>query len=231
SAAQRSGSVISSYVGPLRPVPGISKSAVAITVGPDICETGRKMADATAKAVGKSGGVAFFSGTPGNQQDAGWQKCAAEVFASKYPGLKVVYKADTNWTPAGAFQAASGLVSSGKDAKAILYSYSNPVPQIVKAFKQGGKQVPAIVTWTQDNGTSCTWNKDRQAGKGWALYQTNGLNWPARVSVTAVLDKLAGKNVEDTVLYPQPFITAKPSDCQPKLPADFPGSSSLVPQS
>jgi ABC-type sugar transport system substrate-binding protein len=231
TAAQRAGSVISSYVSPLRPIPGISTGAVSVTVGPDICQAGKDMAEVTAKTVGKTGNVAYFTGVPGNSEDAGWQKCASQVFASKYPGLKVVYRADTSWTPAGAFQASSGLISSAKDVKAILYSYSNPVPQIIKAFSQAGKPVPAVITWTQDNGTSCTWSKANKAGKAGALYQTNALNWVSRVSVTAVLSKLAGKQVPATVLYPQPFIQGKASDCQPSLPADFPGSSSLVPAS
>jgi hypothetical protein len=86
------------------------------------------------------------------------------------------------------------------------------------------------VTWTQDNGTSCEWKKLRDAGKGFPLYQTNGLNWPARVSVTASLTKLAGTKVSPTVIYPQPYVLAKPADCVPSLPADYPGSSSLIPQ-
>ena len=231
AAAQKAGAVTSTYVGPTRPIPGISPSAIGIAVGPDICQAGVTMAGATVKAVGSKADVAFFTGVAGNPQDAAWQKCAEQTFAAKYPGIKVVFRADTSWTPAGVFQASSALLSSGKEAKAILYSYSNPVPQIIKAYNAAGKPVPAIITWTQDNGTSCQWKKAKDAGKGFALYQTNGLNWPARVSVTASLDKLAGKAVPATIIYPQPYIAAKPTDCVPSLPVDYPGSSSLIPRS
>ena len=105
------------------------------------------------------------------------------------------------------------------------------MPQIIKAYTDAGKQVPAVVTWTQDNGTSCGWKKLKDAGKGFTLYQTNGLNWPGRVSVSASLAKLAGKPVPATIIYPQPYVLAKPSDCVPSLPVDYPGSSSLIPQS
>lgn len=230
-AAQKAGAVTSTYVSPTRPIPGISSKAIGIGVGPDICKAGVTMADATAKTVGKTADIAFFTGVPGNPQDVAWQKCAAQTFASKYPGIKVVYKADTSWTPAGVFAAASALISSGKDAKAILYSYSNPVPQIVKAYGDAGKQVPAIITWTQNNETSCDWKKAKDAGKGFALIQTNALNWVSRVSLDASLARLAGQKVPDTVIYPQPYISAKPSDCVPSLPADYPGNSSLIPQS
>jgi ribose transport system substrate-binding protein len=228
-AAQRAGAVTSTYVGPTRPIPGISAKAIGIAVGPDICKAGVTMAAATVKAVGKTADVAFFTGVAGNPQDAAWQKCAEATFKSKYPGIKVVYRADTSWTPTGVFQASSAMIASGKDVKAVLYSYSNPIPQLIKAYNDAGKQVPAIITWTQDNGTSCDWKKARDAGKGFALYQTNALNWPSRVSVTATLDRLAHTAVPSTIIYPQPYISAKPSDCAPSLPVDYPGSSSLIP--
>jgi ABC-type sugar transport system substrate-binding protein len=231
TAAQKKGAVVTTYVSPTRPIPGIPASAVGVAVGPDICAAGVTMANATVKAVGKTAEVAFYTGTPGNPEDVGWQKCALDTFNKSYPGIKVTYRADTNWTPAGVFAASSALISSGKPVKAILYSYSNPVPQIIKAFTDAGKQVPAVITWTQDNGTSCQWKKLKAEGKGFTLYQTNGLNWAARVAFEAALEKVAGQKVNPTILYPQPFISAKLSDCVASLPADYPGSSSLIPQS
>lgn len=231
AAAQKKGAVASTFVGPTRPIPGIPESAIAIAVGPDICAAGVTMANATAKAVGKTADVAFFTGTPGNPQDVAWQKCAENTFSTTYPGIKITFRADTNWSPAGVFAASSALIASGKNVKAILYSYSNPVPQIIKAFTDAGKRVPAIITWTQDNGTSCQWKKLKAEGKGFALYQTNGLNWPARVALDATLAKLAGEKVAGTIIYPQPYNTATDADCVPSLPVDYPGSSSLIPQS
>ncbi len=218
AAAQRAGAFVSTYVGPLD---GAPTSAVAVRVQPDICAAGKTMA-AAAKAATHSAhpNVAMFAGTPGNPQDAGWSKCAIEA------GVKSVFNANTNWTPAGAFQAASSLISSGKPAQAILYSYSNPVPQIIKAYTSAHKKLPAIITWTQDNGTGCTWKKHP-----FNLYWTNSINWPARVSVTALLDKLAGKAVPAEIVYPFPFIKPTAADCDPSKPTDYPGPNSLVPNS
>jgi ABC-type sugar transport system substrate-binding protein len=214
TAAQRSGAVVSSFVSPLD---GAPTSAVTTRVQPDICTAGRTMASVTRQAVG-SAGVAYFTGTPGNPQDTAWQRCATTA------GTNAIFKADTNWTPAGAQTAASALIASGKPARAILYSYSNPVPNIVKAFNSANKPVPAIITWTQDNGTSCIWRRSP-----FTLYQTNALNWAARVSVTATMTRLDGKSVPDAVIYPFPFVRAKASDCDPSRPADYPGTSALVP--
>jgi ABC-type sugar transport system substrate-binding protein len=214
AAAQRAGATIATYVGPND---GAPTSSITTRVEPNICQAGKDMALATKQAVGGAG-VAYFTGTPGNPEDAGWQKCATQA------GIKSVFSGITNWTPAGAQTAASALIASGKPAKAILYSYSNPVPNIVTAFNKASKPIPAIITWTQDNGASCQWKQ-----KPYVLYQTNALNWAARVAVTAVITKAGGQSVPSAVFYPMPFVKAKASDCDPSKPADYPGTSALVP--
>ena len=98
------------------------------------------------------------------------------------------------------------------------------MPNIVKAYQAAGKPVPTIVTWTTDNGTLCTVKKNP-----FTLYLTNALNWAARVSVTALVDKANGQSVPSAVLYPMPFIKANPAQCDASAPADSPGTSALVP--
>ena len=137
-----------------------------------------------------------------------------------------MFNATTTWTPAGAGKAASALIASGKTVKAILYSYSTPVPNIVQSYKTAQKSVPAIVTWTTNNSTVCLLKTTK-----FPLYITNALNWAARVSVTATLDKVLNKQVSQAVLYPQPFVKATTSMCTPSAPAGYPGTSALVPAS
>jgi ABC-type sugar transport system substrate-binding protein len=213
-AAQRAGAYVSTFVGPSNGAPA---SAITTSVQPDICQAGKTMAAALFAAVGHVP-VAYFSGTPGNPQDEGWQKCATEA------GVKAIFQANTQWTPAGAQEAASALIASGKAAKAILYSYSNPVPNIVNAYASAGKPLPAILTWTTDNGTLCQFAK-----KPYTLYLTNALNWAARVSVTALVDKDSGQTVPAQVLYPFPFSKANAANCSPSESADYPGPSALIP--
>lgn len=214
TVAQRAGAFVSTFVGPSD---GAPTSAITTRVQPDLCEVGKVMAKATQDAVG-SGPVSYFTGTPGNPQDAAWQKCATAA------GVQSAFNADTSWTPAGAAKAAAALIASGTPAKAILYSYSNPVPNIVDAFSKAGKPLPAIITWTTDNGTLCQLKK-----QPYTLYLTNALNWAARVSVTALMNKVAGQSVPDAVIYPMPFNKADSAGCVDGAPADFPGSSALVP--
>ena len=215
-AAQREGAKISTFVGP---ADGAPTSAITTRVQPDVCEVGKEMAKATEEAIGASGPVAYFEGTPGNPQDEAWKKCATEA------GLEEVFEGTTEWTPAGAQKAASALIASGKPAKAILYSYSNPVPSIVNTYLKAGKEIPAIITWTQNNETTCQWIEHP-----YTLYQTNALNWAARVSVDAVVKATEGEEVPDSVIYPQPYEPAKKSSCDKSKPAEYPGPSGLVPE-
>lgn len=214
AAAQRGGALVSTFVGASD---GAPTSTITTRVQPDLCQVGKVMADATRTAVGNAP-VSYFTGTPGNPQDAAWQKCATQA------GIKSIFNADTDWTPAGAAKAASALIASGKPAKAILYSYSNPVPNIVDTYNKAGKQVPAIITWTTDNGTLCQFKKSP-----YTLYLTNALNWAARVSVTALMDKMAGKSADSAVIYPMPFNKAAATGCRDGAPSDYPGASALVP--
>lgn len=216
-AAQRSGAVVSTFVGPSD---GAPTSAITTRVQPDICQVGKDMAAVTQKVIGGNGPVAYFTGTPANPEDAGWQKCATEA------GIQSVFNGTTNWTPSGAQQAASALIASGKAVKAILYSYSNPVPNIVQAYQTAGKPIPAIIDWTTNNSTVCLLQQNH-----FTMYLTNALNWAARVSLTALMDKIQGKSVPAAIYYPMPFFQATASQCTPGAPADYPGPSALVPSS
>jgi ABC-type sugar transport system substrate-binding protein len=189
------------------------------------------MADAASQLLNGSGQVAFFNGTPGNPQGAAWNKCAEQEFKAKGGGVNVTYKADTSWTPAGAFKAASALVSTGKPIKAVLYDYADPLPQVVKAFEQAGKTSPALITFTSNNELNGVWEKAQGTSKAFDLYYTSGLNYESRVSVTAVMDLLAGKAVAGQLTVPMPFIKAVKGIYSSAFPGTYPGPSVLVPTS
>jgi ABC-type sugar transport system substrate-binding protein len=227
-AAQRAGAKVSSYVGG---IPNAPTSAVANQVSANICAVGTSMASTTDALLGGKGEVAFFNGTPGNPQGAAWNKCASQEFKARGGGVTVAYEANTNWTPAGAQQAASGLVSSGKPVKAILYDYADPLTQVVKAFQKAGRVTPALVTWTSNNALFGVWQQDQGTAKAFSLYYTNGLNWESRVSVTAVLDLLGGQSVPGQVTVPMPFVKAAKGIYAGGLPGTYPGPSVLVPTS
>ena len=219
---------MSSFVGG---IPGAPTSAVANQLHPDLCVVGKEMADKAAAIVHGNGQIAYFNGTPGNPQGAAWNACATSELKAKYPNVKVSFTANTSWTPAGAAQAASAAIGTGEPIKVILYDYANPLPNVVQAYQQAKKPVPAFVTWTEDNQLFQDWQQAQGTSGAFPLYYTNGITWVIRGSVVAVMDKLSGKSIPGTVIYPQPFIQAVKGVYQAGKPGDYPGTTTLIPSS
>jgi ABC-type sugar transport system substrate-binding protein len=222
-AAQAQGAKISTYVGP---VPDAPEEALASQVHGDVCAVGEEMAKVATEDLKLTGEVAILNGTPGNPQGATWNKCFEEALGE---GITVGAKQDTDWTLAGAFEAASALVSSGKEYSGIFYDYADPIPQVIEAFDSAGVTPPPIVTWTANNGMAKVWEEAQGTDREFPVYFTNGLNWQSRVSVTSVMGLLAGDDVAADIIVPQPFVQAEPGLYDSERPDDYPGPSVLIP--
>jgi ABC-type sugar transport system substrate-binding protein len=220
--AQDEGAYVSVYVGP---VPSAGADAIVTQVVTATCESGQSMAETAIEIIGGEGTVAFFNGTPGNPQGAEWNECALDALETAGGGVTQTFSADTNWTPAGAAEAASALIGSGETVDAILYDYADPLPGVVDTFVQAGETPPALVTWTMNNDLFRVWEEAQGTENEFQLYYTNGLNWVARVSVTAVMNALAGNPSDAVINYPMPFVAAKVGDYLSDKPGDFPGSA------
>jgi ABC-type sugar transport system substrate-binding protein len=223
-AAQAQGAKISTYVGP---VPDAPATSLANQVHGDVCAVGEEMAKVSDDDLGLTGEVAILNGTPGNPQGATWNKC----FEEKLQNSTVGTKQDTDWTLAGAFDAASALVSSGKEYSGIFYDYADPIPQVVDAYDKAGAKMPAVVTWTSNNGMAKVWEAKLGTPDEFPIYYTNALNWQGRVSVTAVMSLLAGDDAAADIVVPQPFVKAEKGLYDSSKPDDYPGPSVLVPDS
>jgi ABC-type sugar transport system substrate-binding protein len=227
-SAQQAGVPVSLYTGV---TPGIGTDAVSVQVVADTCKAGQEMVDAAVAAEGKDAKLALLGGVPGNPQDAEWKKCAKERLSESYPAAKVVFEADTNFTDAGVFEAASSMIASGEEVNAVLYSYTDPLVRLIQAFESAGKPVPALICWTESNLLNREW--ERRHGS-FPLYSTSSVNWPSRASVTALMKLQAGEEVsteDGEINYPFPFIAAKKGEYLPNRPPDFPGNSLLIPES
>jgi ABC-type sugar transport system substrate-binding protein len=222
--AQARGAYVSTYVGG---VPNAKSSQMLNQVHADICAIGKQMADVAKNDLKLSGPVAILNGTPGNPQGQTWNKCFQDALSGS--SITVGTKQDTNWSLQGSFKAGSALVSSGKKYSGIFYDYADPVPQIVQAYTQAGAKVPAIVTWTSNNGAAKVWEKAQGTSNAWDYFYTNALTWEGRVSLTALMEKLDGKDVEENTIVPQPFLKATKGLYQSNRPDDYPGPSALIP--
>ena len=226
--AQDGGALVSVF---LSPTPNDPPGSVTTQVLGDICAIGELMAQKAAEIVNDAGEIVFFNGTAGNPQGAVWNKCAEDELGKNHPGVKVVGKYDTGWTLQGAFEAATAVLASGQDPQVILYDYADPMPQIVKVYEQAGKGAPDMVTWTSNNDLYRVWEENVGTETEFTLADTNSLNWPARVSVTALMDQITqGIPAPELVIYPVPFINATKGLYDSRYGPDYPGST-LVPDS
>ena len=205
-------------------------SAVVSQVASDFCDDGNQMAQTTAKMLNNTGNVAFFTGTPGNPQGAGWQACAETWFAQNAPNIKVVNKSNTSWTEGGAVTATTALISTGKKVDAVLYDYAKQTVNIVQTYEKAKVPVPAQVTWTSDNSLLEMWEKDQGTPSEWQLAYSSSINFEGAIALSALMNHLAGKQVAPMLIFPLPFVLAKKGDYLADQPANAPGPT-LMPDS
>jgi ABC-type sugar transport system substrate-binding protein len=222
---QQQGAFVSAYVGG---VPGATPEQLANQVHFDVCKAGETMAGIATDDLAIQGDVALLNGTPGNPQGKAWNTCFEDTIGS---GITIGQKLDTDWTPAGAYDAASALVSSGTDYQGIFYDYADPLPQVVSAYEKAGETVPDLVTITSNNGLFKDWSERVGTDKEFALYYTSGLNWMARTSLTATMSLAAGDDVTADIVVPIPFVKAADGVYSADRPDDYPGPTVLVPDS
>jgi ribose transport system substrate-binding protein len=93
------------------------------------------------KELGGKGRVAMLSGIAG-VPTAEYQKAAAEKVFAKHPGIKVVTKQYTDWSPTKAKTVAASLV--GKDLDGIWSDSGISDLGVVEAYQAAGKPVPPV---------------------------------------------------------------------------------------
>jgi ABC-type sugar transport system substrate-binding protein len=204
--------------------------AVVSQVASDFCDDGKQMAQTTARMLKNTGNVAFFTGTPGNPQGAGWQACAEQWFQQNAPGIKAVNRSNTSWTEGGAVSATTALISTGKKIDAVLYDYAKQTVNIVQTYQKAKLPVPAQVTWTSDNSLLQMWEKDQGTPAEWQLAYSSSINFEGAIALSALMNHLAGKKVSPMLIFPLPFVSAKKGDYLADQPANAPGPT-LMPDS
>jgi ribose transport system substrate-binding protein len=198
-------------------------NAVISQVQSSFCDDGNQMAQTTAKMLGGHGNVAYFTGTPGNPQGAGWESCASKWFAQNAPGVKVTDKSNTSWTGPGTVSATSALISTGKKIDAILYDYSNQTVNIVQAYQHAKVTVPDQVTWTSDNQLLQLWQQGQSSPDPWKLAYSSSINFEGNIALAALMSHLSGQQLPSVLTFPLPFVQAQKGDYAASQPADAPG--------
>src|SRR6185295_7295474 len=106
-------------------------------------------------AKGDSVHVVELGGTPGNGLSAAWQKCSEEKMAANSK-MKLLGKADTNWTQEGSFKAMSGFLAQNPQIDAVLYEYADGFRGGVRAYEAANRKLDLILSLrTDEQGLFC----------------------------------------------------------------------------
>lgn len=195
------------------------------TVSENLCDLGSGMIKAVAEGNKDAVSIVELGGTPGNGLSAGWQKCSDEEMV-KYPNMKLLGKADTNWTQEGAFQAMSGFLAQNDSVDGVVYEYADGFRGGLRAWQEAGKEPNVVVALrTDEQGLFCDWEKANDPD--FKIYFASGHNFQSGVALTAAMMHLAGQDVPTVVDIPFRFRPVAMGMCNPDLPLDASVSTRL----
>ncbi|MSQ59329.1 MAG: hypothetical protein EXR36_06700 [Betaproteobacteria bacterium] len=162
--------------------------------------------------------VVELGGTPGNPLSATWQKCSdAEI--AKHPHLKLLGKADTNWTQEGTFEAMSSFLSRHGSVDSVVYEYADGFRGGLRAYQAANKKPKVIVALrTDEQGLFCDWEKANEPD--FKIFFSSGQNYQSRIALTAAMMKKAGQEVAPNIDVPFRMKQVVKGMCNPALPLD-----------
>lgn len=162
--------------------------------------------------------IVELGGTPGNGLSAGWQK-GAEAEIAKHPNLKLLGKADTNWTQEGSFKAMSGFLAQYGSVDAVLFEYADGFRGGLRAYDAAKKKPDLIVALrTDEMGIFCDWEKANDPN--FKIFYSGGQNDQARFALTAAMMKKEGKDVPVAIDVPFKMHAVHKGLCNPAIPED-----------
>jgi len=188
-------------------------------VAENICKLGDAFVDVIAKNSTKTPTrVVELGGTPGNPLSATWQKCADKQMA-KYPHMKLLGKADTNWTQEGTFQAMSSFLAQYGSVDAVMYEYADGFRGGLRAYQSANKAPDIVLALrTDEQGLFCDWEK--LGDPNFKIFYSSGQNYQSRIALTAAMMKLEGKTIPAHIDVPFSMKPVVKGLCNPALPQD-----------
>ena len=189
------------------------------SISENICNLGRDFIKVAAQNANKDPTtVVELGGTPGNPLSATWQKCSDEELAN-HKNLKLLGKADTNWTQEGAFQAMSGFLSQYGSVDAVVYEYADGFRGALRAWQAANKQPDVTVALrTDEQGLFCDWEKLKDPNL--KIFYSSGQNFQSRFALTAAMMKKEGQDVPGKIDVPFKMKQVVKGLCNPALPED-----------
>jgi ABC-type sugar transport system substrate-binding protein len=210
------------------PLPTQDESQVTTQFPYPLCS----MAKAAVAAMTKSATTTnktyeLITGVPGNAFSAVWWPCAQQSFDAL--GWKQIGTQYTQWTQQGEAQAASALLSSGKDPGAVLYD--SALDNYLLPYINAGKTPPLSFQDTSWYHFLPVVEEAQSKGVKVDTYACDGHVWYGRLGVTAGVEMAMGVKLPNKIEMPVavvpfssiPKITGMPAntDINPLLPPDL----------
>lgn len=193
-------------------------------VAENLCELGKQFVQFVADNSSESSiEIVELGGTPGNLLSSTWQKCSEEKIDS-ISNMKLLGKADTNWTQEGTFKAMSGFLSQNPDIDAILYEYADGFRGGVRAYEAANRELDVIVALrTDEQGLFCDWEKINNPD--FKIFFSSGGTFQVRIALTAAMVSLRGGDVPNVVDVPFQMKQVQKGMCDTSLSEQMPVSS------
>jgi ribose transport system substrate-binding protein len=187
------------------------------------------------KALPNGGNVVNLGGPPANSQSLDEYNGMKKVLAAN-PKIKFIGQTPynvTNWDPAQTQKVVTAVLAKNPKIDAITTDFGAALASSFPAFKQAGRQVPAVAT-EDSNLLSCDRKKLLASNPAFKLFTVDSQNWMVRTAVDFAVAKASGGQVPASTVVPQkPFedsITKQPHPptCDPTLSGDAFLSSHLT---
>jgi ABC-type sugar transport system substrate-binding protein len=219
--ATEAGILVIPYISPPGGAPG--KDFLTL-VAENLCELGNQFVQYVAENSKEAAiNVVELGGTPGNGLSAGWQKCSEEKMKANGK-MKLLGKADTNWTQEGTFEAMSSFLAQNPKIDAVLYEYADGFRGGVRAYQAANRDMNLILSLrTDEQGLFCDWEKVNNPN--FKVYFSAGGTFQTRIALASAMAKLRGETIPPVVDVPFKMKQVQKGMCNPNLPQEMPVST------
>lgn len=183
----------------------------------------------------KDANVLFLGGIPGASSSQSLLD-NFKVAVAQYPGVKLLQEdfVVTNWAAADAQKAVAGAIARYPKIDVVIADFGVTGSATVRAFKQAGVPVPAIVAYASNNELNCQYVDDMRAGNAWPYYSIDGLTQIVRFALRRGVSLAAGTaNADSDLIVSRPYadhFAGLTPTCDHDAPPDADLSSALSPE-
>ena len=166
-------------------------------------ESGKAWAQWVVDQLGSAGGNAVFLGGPAGVAVSAQELQGVQEVLKDNPQVKLLTgdtPVVTNWDPAAAQKAMSGLLSQYPKIDAVIADYGASASGVIRAYQAAGLSIP-LLTSTDDNSLSCGYDDLKKTNPDYQLATVTSRTWIGRVALRKALAVQEGKSDTEPSMY------------------------------